>query len=1005
MANPENVLSIQAFHQCSSLVSIKLNMSNLLLWRSQVLPLVRSLGLIHHLSENRHASEETMGTETKETHDQSIETWSHNDGLLTSWLLGLMTEEVMLLLDGIETAYDVWNSLGEKLLPMTKEKEVQLTNRLRGKPVSDLDKVFQLAQGLGTKYMDFRVAMLSKPPYPSYNQFVLALQGHEQMIMTENEENKESINHEQSYFTQRGRGRNRGGRFLSRGRGFTPAGRFNNNATSDQRQNVHSSTRNPRNIFNNQFPPQQINTRNPRNSFNNQFPPQQKLQKSEGTLICQICSKANHSALDCWNRFDYSYQSEEIPQALAAMALHEEEKDPNFYVDSGATAHITNDPSKMSQVIPYKGHDAIFVGNGEALRISHIGEARLKTKHRDLKLKKLLVVPEIKKNLLSIRQLTSDNACSIEFSSTGFVIKDQLQQVLARGTKKGGLYALEENVIQAMTVTRSSKASSEVWHQRMAHPQTKSIKLLQDKKFIEVSSWMKSATIPIEMVSFSTSDASCETSKIDHQTKSWKENTANQSSNSKKCSHCPCTTEQRNQFSVEGRISARCNNNQNTEASCVNSTGTPTAVATEISTVAASKNDHNTVVTTETPTDVALGASDHNSHTATTTGTLSQIESTNSYKPAKKNEHVDPSLQNKSTSHSADDEVLDSSKQIVVDISPPQGQHTDNKGTHMITRTLKIPHWLKAMQEEIKALIQNRTWDLVPRPPTTNIVGSKWVFKTKLKEDGTIDRYKARLVARVILGWKMRQLDVKNAFLHGFLKEEVFMEQPPGFINETIPMSSSSGVLLWQSRLVSIYSSQRYLKGTMEHGIKFFKQSSLRLTGFCDADWVGCTRRSTSGYCIFLGANCISWSSKRQPTVSRSSAKAEYRSLASSAAEITWLTFLLRDIGIQLREPPQLLCDNLSALHMTVNPVFHARSKHIELDYHFVREKVARGVLITRFLPSSLQVADIFTKALPKTSFQFFRFKLGVHKLPLTSLRGTDKGNSDKGNSNSASRS
>ena len=295
MANPENVLSIQAFHQCSSLVSIKLNMSNLLLWRSQVLPLVRSLGLIHHLSENRHASEETMGTETKETHDQSIETWSHNDGLLTSWLLGLMTEEVMLLLDGTETAYDVWNSLGEKLLPMTKEKEVQLTNRLRGvkkgtrsldeylrefkgicdalaavrKPVSDLDKVFQLAQGLGTKYMDFRVAMLSKPPYPSYNQFVLALQGHEQMIMTENEENKESINHEQSYFTQRGRGRNRGGRFLSRGRGFTPAGRFNNNATSDQRQNVHSSTRNPRNSFNNQFPPQQISTRNPRNNFNN----------------------------------------------------------------------------------------------------------------------------------------------------------------------------------------------------------------------------------------------------------------------------------------------------------------------------------------------------------------------------------------------------------------------------------------------------------------------------------------------------------------------------------------------------------------------------------------------------------------------------------------------------------------------------------------------------------------------------------------------------------------
>ncbi|RVW99460.1 Retrovirus-related Pol polyprotein from transposon RE2 [Vitis vinifera] len=160
---------------------------------------------------------------------------------------------------------------------------------------------------------------------------------------------------------------------------------------------------------------------------------------------------------------------------------------------------------------------------------------------------------------------------------------------------------------------------------------------------------------------------------------------------------------------------------------------------------------------------------------------------------------------------------------------------------------------------------------------------------------------------------------------------------------------------------------------------------------------VGCTntRRSTSGYCIFLGTNCISWSSERQPSFSRSSAEAEYQSLASSAAEITWLTFLLRDIGIQLHEPPQLLCDNLSAFHMTVNLVFHARSKHIELDYHFVLEKVTSGVLITHFLPSSLQVVDIFTKALPKTSFQVFRFKLGVHKLPLTNLLGADKGNSN----------
>ncbi|RVX11229.1 putative mitochondrial protein [Vitis vinifera] len=283
--------------------------------------------------------------------------------------------------------------------------------------------------------------------------------------------------------------------------------------------------------------------------------------------------------------------------------------------------------------------------------------------------------------------------------------------------------------------------------------------------------------------------------KIDQQTKSWKENTPNQSINSMKCNHYLCTAEQRNQFSVEGRIFSSCNTNQNTKASCANPNGTPTATAAKISTVTANTNDHNTIITTETPTNVALSASGHNSNTTTTTKTLSQIKSTSSYKPAnvskflviskhlvvdlsllkkwQKNEYIGPFLQNKATSHSVDDEVPDISKQTIIDISSSQDQHTDNKGTHMITRsklkndlslksqmvtfvatrsnssepktyrtTLKIPHWFKVMQEEIKALIQNQTWDLVPRPLTANIVGSKWVFKTKLEEDGTIDRYK-----------------------------------------------------------------------------------------------------------------------------------------------------------------------------------------------------------------------------------------------------------------------
>jgi hypothetical protein len=185
----------------------------------------------------------------------------------------------------------------------------------------------------------------------------------------------------------------------------------------------------------------------------------------------------------------------------------------------------------------------------------------------------------------------------------------------------------------------------------------------------------------------------------------------------------------------------------------------------------------------------------------------------------------------------------------------------------------------------------------------------------------------------------------------------------------------------------------RYLQGTLDYGLRLLYWSSLSLYGFSDVDWVGCldTRRSTTGYCIYLGANCISWASKKQATVSRFSVEAEYRSMSTTTAEFTWLLYLLHDIGIHLPTPPILFCYNTSALHPTVNLVFHARTKHIELDVHFVREKVATGAHVTQFVPTHLQIADILTKALSKDSFHGLRSKLGVMPSPTSSLRGSDK--------------
>lgn len=180
----------------------------------------------------------------------------------------------------------------------------------------------------------------------------------------------------------------------------------------------------------------------------------------------------------------------------------------------------------------------------------------------------------------------------------------------------------------------------------------------------------------------------------------------------------------------------------------------------------------------------------------------------------------------------------------------------------------------------------------------------------------------------------------------------------------------------------------RYLKGTLDLGLSLTADTSLALSAFSDADWAGCqmTRRSTTGYCTFLGSNIVSWCAKKQTTVARSSTEAEYRAMAHAAAELTWLGYLLDDLRVPQRNPPILYGDNLSALYLTVNPVLHARSKHIALDYHYVRERVAQGVLITKHIPSTFQLADIFTKSMTKARLAQFRHKLCLQ--PRQSLRG-----------------
>ena len=154
-------------------------------------------------------------------------------------------------------------------------------------------------------------------------------------------------------------------------------------------------------------------------------------------------------------------------------------------------------------------------------------------------------------------------------------------------------------------------------------------------------------------------------------------------------------------------------------------------------------------------------------------------------------------------------------------------------------------------------------------------------------------------------------------------------------------------------------------------------------------------RHSIIGIVVFLGNSPMARFAKKQCSVPRSSTEAVYRALASIAAELYWIRMLLRDFFILLPQPPLLWCDNVSALAITSNPVYHAQTKYIEVDYHFVHEKVLRRDLLVKFISTYDQLSNLFTKGLPSPRFHWLTSKL-MWKFPIR-LRG-DKSSSEYSN-------
>ena len=174
-----------------------------------------------------------------------------------------------------------------------------------------------------------------------------------------------------------------------------------------------------------------------------------------------------------------------------------------------------------------------------------------------------------------------------------------------------------------------------------------------------------------------------------------------------------------------------------------------------------------------------------------------------------------------------------------------------------------------------------------------------------------------------------------------------------------------------------------YVKETPDQGVLYENKGNIQIVGFSNADWAGSPtdRHSTLGYCVFIGGNLISWKSKKQDVVARFSAEAEYRAMALATCELMWLKHLFQELRFKKDEQMKLICDTQAALHISSNLVFHERTKHIEVDRHFIKEKIALGCMTTSYVNSNDQLADIFTKSLRGPRIKYICDKLGAFDL------------------------
>ncbi|KAL3648881.1 hypothetical protein CASFOL_005284 [Castilleja foliolosa] len=476
-------LSLQAM---TSLVTIKLTSTNYLVWHGQVYPLLYTQKILPYVDGSLPAPSRTLSSsDDAAAVNPTYVDWLSKDQIVRVFLSSTLTEEAMAVIIGCRSSADVWSTLATTFNQQSKARELRLKDELQfikkgSKSVSEYGNIFRglcdqllslgcvidntdkshwFLRGLGSEFHNFSTSQINLIPLPTFPELLAKAESHE--LFTRSLENPSPVSNPSQAFSAQNQSNNSGGRKYSNNRNFGNHFAGYNNKSGG------------------------------RGNYNQ---PNGGGGKKRSPPTCQICRQSGHYATFCPDRYGNNASQTNLAEAFQAGCSLNSSSNSDWYVDTGATAHMVRSPTSLDSSSSYSGTDSVVVGNGNSLSISRIGSRNLS---RDLSLLDVLVVPHITKNLLSVSKLTNDFPVNITFTDKLFEIQHRLTGVpLARGKRENGLYVLEnghEGLVAALTST-NIKGSFDLWHRRLGHASFDTIKLLNKLGFLSVSSILPNPT-------------------------------------------------------------------------------------------------------------------------------------------------------------------------------------------------------------------------------------------------------------------------------------------------------------------------------------------------------------------------------------------------------------------------------------------------------------------------------------------------------------------------------